>query len=127
MSKVDLMSNAAISAPIAPSLAIAGGASATVPVANISSHDNAPLSVITLAERADELLDIEAVCKFFGGTKPLHPATIYRGLGTRYPRPIRVSPNINRWLRSECEAALRAILEIPRQPLRSPKHGRGPK
>jgi predicted DNA-binding transcriptional regulator AlpA len=92
MSKTDLTSSAAVSAPIVP------------------------------AERADDLLDIEAVCRFFGGTKPLHPATIYRGLGTRYPRPIRVSPNINRWLRSECVEALKAILEQPRKPLPSPKH-----
>jgi predicted DNA-binding transcriptional regulator AlpA len=70
----------------------------------------------------DELLDLEAVCRFFGGTKPLHPATIYRGLGVRYPRPIRVSPNVNRWVRSECEEARRAIIDAPREPLPSPKH-----
>jgi predicted DNA-binding transcriptional regulator AlpA len=63
---------------------------------------------------ANDLLDIEAVCRFFGGSKPLHPATIYRGVGKRYPRPIRVSPNVNRWLRIECEAALRAMLETSR-------------
>jgi predicted DNA-binding transcriptional regulator AlpA len=72
----------------------------------------------------DDLLDIEAVCRFFGGTKPLHPATIYRGIGIRYPRPVRVSPNVNRWLRSECEVALKALLEAPREPLPSPKHRR---
>jgi len=70
----------------------------------------------------DNLLDIEAVCRFFGGTKPLHPATIYRGIGIRYPRPVRVSPNVNRWLRSECEAALKVILDAPREPLPSPRH-----
>lgn len=58
----------------------------------------------------DELLDIDEVCEFFGGSKPLHPATIYRGLGDRYPRPIKVGPNSNRWLRSECEAALQKII-----------------
>lgn len=81
-------------------------------------------SVGSTALQADpaDLLDIEAVCRFFGGTKPLHPATIYRGLGTRYPRPIRVSPNTNRWSRAECEAALRAIMDEPRVPLPSPKH-----
>lgn len=72
----------------------------------------------------DDLLDIAAVCKFFGGTRPLHPATIYRGIGIRYPRPVRVSPNVNRWLRSECEEALRAILDAPREPLPCPKHRR---
>jgi predicted DNA-binding transcriptional regulator AlpA len=72
----------------------------------------------------DDLLDIDAVCRFFGGTKPLHPATIYRGIGIRYPRPIRVSPNVNRWLRSECEEALQAILDAPREPLPCPKRRR---
>jgi hypothetical protein len=75
-----------------------------------------------LPQGISDLLDIDAVCKFFGGTKPLHPATIYRGLGTRYPRPIRVSPNVNRWSRMECELALREIMEAPREPLPSPKH-----
>ena len=27
----------------------------------------------------DDLLYIEAVCRFFGGTKPLHPATSIAG------------------------------------------------
>jgi hypothetical protein len=76
---------------------------------------------IAPTQARDDLLDIEAVCRFFGGTKPLHPATIYRGLGIRYPRPVRVSPNVNRWLRSECEAALKAILHAPREPLPSPR------
>ena len=70
----------------------------------------------------DEFLSIEAVCRFFGGDKPLHPATIYRGLGTRYPRPVRVSPNVNRWLRSECERARQVIISGSRHPLPSPKH-----
>jgi predicted DNA-binding transcriptional regulator AlpA len=56
-----------------------------------------------------ELLDIDEVCAFFGGTRPLNPSTIYRGLGTRYPRPVDIGPNIRRWLRSECEAALQEM------------------
>jgi predicted DNA-binding transcriptional regulator AlpA len=58
---------------------------------------------------SDDLLDIDEVCAFFGGNKPLHPATIYRGLGQRYPNPVKVGPNSNRWLRSECEAVLRQM------------------
>jgi predicted DNA-binding transcriptional regulator AlpA len=57
-----------------------------------------------------ELLDINQVCAFFGGTKPLNPATIYRGAGKRYPKPIKIGPNINRWLRSECVEALHRII-----------------
>ena len=57
-----------------------------------------------------ELLDIGEVCAFFGGSKPLHPATIYRGLGTRYLKPVKCGSNTNRWLRSECEAKLREMV-----------------
>jgi predicted DNA-binding transcriptional regulator AlpA len=57
----------------------------------------------------DALLDIDEVCVFFGGNRPLHPATIYRGIGVRYPHPVKVGPNSNRWLRSECQAALDAM------------------
>jgi hypothetical protein len=45
-------------------------------VAAVAPADIAP------AQDRDDLLDIEAVCRFFGGTKPLHPATIYRGIGS---------------------------------------------
>jgi len=65
----------------------------------------------TAALRDDERLDLKETCRFFGGTKPLHPATLYRGiLAKRYPAPIKVGPNTSRWLRSECEAALRAMI-----------------
>ena len=45
-----------------------------------------------LAAAGDDLLDIDEVCAFFGGTKPLHPSTIYRGLGKHYPKPVKVGP-----------------------------------
>lgn len=57
-----------------------------------------------------ELLDINEVCAFFGGSKPLNPATIYRGAGKRYPHPVKIGPNTNRWLRSECVEALHRII-----------------
>jgi predicted DNA-binding transcriptional regulator AlpA len=58
------------------------------------------------------LLDRREVCRFFGGTKPLDPATLYRGIRKgRYPRPIKVGPGSSRWLRVECEAALAAMAE----------------
>jgi predicted DNA-binding transcriptional regulator AlpA len=59
----------------------------------------------------DDLLDIDDVCAFFGGSKPLHPATIYRGLGKQYPKPLKVGRHAVRWLRSECEAALREMAD----------------
>lgn len=63
------------------------------------------------ASRLDDLLDLKAVCRFFGGTKPLHPATLYRGIAAkRYPAPIHVGPNASRWLPGECAAALQAMI-----------------
>jgi predicted DNA-binding transcriptional regulator AlpA len=60
-------------------------------------------------DKLGPLMTLEEVCGFFGGSAPLHPATIYRGIGIRYPRPVKIGPNSNRWLRHECEAALRAL------------------
>jgi predicted DNA-binding transcriptional regulator AlpA len=58
------------------------------------------------------LLDRREVCRFFGGTKPLDPATLYRGIRKgRYPQPVKVGPGSSRWLRAECEAALAQMAE----------------
>ena len=59
-----------------------------------------------------ELLDRREVCRFFGGTKPLDPATLYRGIRRgHFPAPVKVGPGSSRWLRSECEAALYVMAE----------------
>jgi predicted DNA-binding transcriptional regulator AlpA len=59
-----------------------------------------------------ELLDKAEVCRLFGGTRPLNASTLYRGIKLgRYPKPVRVGPNSSRWLLSECQAALRAMVE----------------
>jgi predicted DNA-binding transcriptional regulator AlpA len=61
------------------------------------------------ALRADDLLTCKQVCAFLGG---IHSATLYRGIAAgRYPAPIKVGPNTSRWLESECEAALAAMVE----------------
>jgi predicted DNA-binding transcriptional regulator AlpA len=61
------------------------------------------------------LLDRSDVCRFFGGTKPIDPATLYRGIRQgRYPRPIHVGPGSSRWLRHELEAALARMVEARR-------------
>jgi predicted DNA-binding transcriptional regulator AlpA len=87
----------------------------TAPFVAVHAPDAAPVE-------ADNLLDLEAVCRFFGGSKPLHPSTIYRMIDAgRCPRPGRPCPNTNRWLLSECKAALREIVKVPREPLQSPK------
>jgi predicted DNA-binding transcriptional regulator AlpA len=58
-----------------------------------------------------ELLDRREVCRFFGGTKPLDPATLYRGIRKRvFPAPVKVGGS-SRWLRAECEAALAQMAE----------------
>jgi predicted DNA-binding transcriptional regulator AlpA len=58
------------------------------------------------------LLDRVEVCRFFGGTRPINPATLYRGIRLgRYPAPIKIGPGSSRWLLSECQASLRAMVE----------------
>lgn len=60
----------------------------------------------------DDLLDLRAVCEFFGGkNSPLDPSTIYRGIKRGiYPRPFKASLQNNRWHLSACRAA-RKVLE----------------
>jgi predicted DNA-binding transcriptional regulator AlpA len=60
----------------------------------------------------DHLLDRAEACRYFGGSKPIDPSTLYRGIRQgRYPRPVKVGPGSSRWLREECEAALRSMVE----------------
>jgi predicted DNA-binding transcriptional regulator AlpA len=58
-----------------------------------------------------ELLDRRETCRFFGGNRPLDPATLYRGVRRgHFPAPVKVGGS-SRWLRAECEAALAAMAE----------------
>jgi predicted DNA-binding transcriptional regulator AlpA len=60
----------------------------------------------------NDLLDRDGVCRFFGGSKPIDPSTLYRNIKAgRYPRPVKVGPGSSRWLRHEVEAALAAMVE----------------
>jgi predicted DNA-binding transcriptional regulator AlpA len=53
----------------------------------------------------DELLDLYEACRFLGGSKPINPATLYRGVkAKRYSRPIKIGPVLVRWRRSELQA-----------------------
>jgi predicted DNA-binding transcriptional regulator AlpA len=56
----------------------------------------------------DELLDINGVCRFWGGAEtPVHYSTIYRAITVgAHPSPIHPAPNLSRWLRSELQSAL---------------------
>jgi len=59
-----------------------------------------------------QLMDRTAVCYFFGGSKPINPATLYRWIRAgRAPRPVKVGPGASRWLKAECEAALQAMVD----------------
>ena len=58
-----------------------------------------------------ELWDKQAVLEYFGGTKPLHLSTLYRGMASGiYPRPINVSADVVRWVADECRAATLRML-----------------
>jgi hypothetical protein len=67
-----------------------------------------------LAALSDDevLLTTDEACILFGGPgRPIHPATLYRGIGDRYPQPVWIGPNSVRWLRSECRAALQKFID----------------
>jgi predicted DNA-binding transcriptional regulator AlpA len=60
-----------------------------------------------------DLLDRGEVCRFFGGSRPLNPATLYRGIRQgHFPKPVKIGPGSSRWLRAECEAALTRMAEV---------------
>jgi predicted DNA-binding transcriptional regulator AlpA len=70
-----------------------------------------PQREAAVALREDDLLDLKTVCRYFGGTRPIDPATLYRGIKKgRYPAPIHVGPGSSRWLRSEIQATLEAMI-----------------
>jgi predicted DNA-binding transcriptional regulator AlpA len=38
-----------------------------------------------------DLLDRREVCRFFGGSRPLNPATLYRGIRQgHFPKPVKI-------------------------------------
>lgn len=72
-----------------------------------------------------ELWDRQAVLEFFGGNKPLHPSTLYRGMVSGiYPRPINTSGNTVRWLAHECRAALDRMIGARDEPKPPSRRGR---
>jgi len=59
-----------------------------------------------------ELLDKAEVLRLFGGTRPINASTLYRNIKLgRYPKPIKVGPNSSCWLKDECIAVLRSMVE----------------
>jgi predicted DNA-binding transcriptional regulator AlpA len=62
-------------------------------------------------ERDDEMMTLAETCKFFGGDRPIHPSTLYRGIAAgRYPEQVHIGPNTSRWLRSENEEARKRLI-----------------
>jgi hypothetical protein len=49
-------------------------------VGRIAAQKLSPISRKETAMQPPELLDRDAVCRFFGGTRPINPATLYRGV-----------------------------------------------
>lgn len=70
-----------------------------------------------------ELWDRATVLRFFGG---IHVSTLYRNLGTVYPQPMFVAPNVARWLGHECRDARKQMLAKRNEPKPKPI-GRGRK
>ena len=51
-----------------------------------------------------ELLDIRAVCTRLGGTRPVHPSTVYRKVKAgELPKPVRLGW-VARWRADEVDA-----------------------
>ena len=70
---------------------------------------------LPLRASEEDLPDLKEACRFFGGSRPLNAATLYRGVRLgRYPAPIKVVPNASRWLRSELDAALQSMISTRR-------------
>jgi predicted DNA-binding transcriptional regulator AlpA len=58
----------------------------------------------------NEHMTCDETLAFFGGSKPIHIGTLYHGMQKgHYPRPINIGGV--RWLRSECEATVRKMVE----------------
>jgi hypothetical protein len=63
---------------------------------------------IAALEDGPDLMDIDAVCAFFGGTKPIDRATAWRWVKLKkIPRPV---PELGRWLRPECVESKKAMI-----------------
>jgi predicted DNA-binding transcriptional regulator AlpA len=53
----------------------------------------------------NELLDVYEACRFLGGSRPINPATLWRGVKAgRFAKPIKIGVQAVRWRRSELAA-----------------------
>lgn len=60
---------------------------------------------------ADDLLDVYAACALIGGSRPINPATLWRGVKAgRFSKPIKISAQSVRWRRSELETDIERMI-----------------
>ncbi|MER9936129.1 AlpA family phage regulatory protein [Mesorhizobium sp. M0088] len=61
-----------------------------------------------LDELIDDLVDEADACRIIGGRNtPIHRSTLWRGINAgRYPKPLKIGPNSNRWRSGELYADL---------------------
>jgi hypothetical protein len=87
--------------------------------------DQTPNAPATTKPTELELWERQTVLAFFGGDKPIHVSTLYRGVNSGlYPSPINVSANAVRWVADECRAARQRMLAARDEP-KPPSHRRG--
>ena len=83
-----------------------------------------PGSVEDTASEVD-LWDLQYLCRFFGGSRPLSTATVYRLIKRGVvPAPVSVGGS-SRWIATECRTA-RARMVESRIVARDPRRGRPP-
>jgi predicted DNA-binding transcriptional regulator AlpA len=63
------------------------------------------------ADTTIELVDCDEACRVLGGNRPIHRATLYRGIRQgKYPPPIHTGPATSRWLKGELLDCVRAFI-----------------
>jgi predicted DNA-binding transcriptional regulator AlpA len=59
----------------------------------------------------DDLLDLYETCRFIGGSRPINPATLWRGVKSgRYARPIKIGAQAVRWRRAELQEDINRMI-----------------
>ena len=60
---------------------------------------------------SDDLLDVYEACRLIGGSRPINPATLWRGVKEgRYSKPIKISRQSVRWKRSELQRDIERMI-----------------
>jgi predicted DNA-binding transcriptional regulator AlpA len=60
----------------------------------------------------DDFWDIHKCCERIGGSRPIHPSTLYRLIKKgAWPKPVHPTPGISRCVASQCEAAIARMAE----------------